>query len=103
MADLSYVSYSNLTSYGKAGIRWDLSGTEFKMVITVPVGSTAVVYVPASDAGGLRKMVKKSLTKPKTFPLPGQKTDTQFSPLTQVTTHLPQKSTLMYYRHNYKF
>ena len=48
VADLDYAEYSNQTPYGKAGIRWE-NGDSFSMDITVPVGSTATVYVPAVD------------------------------------------------------
>jgi len=63
VADLSYVSYSNLTSYGTAGIKWELNGTEFQMEITVPVGSSATVYVPADDAGNVKENGKKVTEK----------------------------------------
>ena len=47
--DLSYASYSNLTPYGTAAIDWKKEISRFSMKITVPVGSTATVYVPATD------------------------------------------------------
>jgi alpha-L-rhamnosidase len=46
--DLKYASYSNLTPYGTAGIRWEKKEQEFLMEVTVPVGSTATVYVPVN-------------------------------------------------------
>ena len=46
---LEYVTYSNLTPYGKAGIHWENKNNGFTMDITVPVGSHATVYVPAKD------------------------------------------------------
>lgn len=48
--DLDYVTYSNITPYGEAGIRWENQGATFGMDVTVPVGSTATVYVPAENA-----------------------------------------------------
>jgi len=44
--ELSYVSYSNLTPYGTAGIRWEQKNNNLTLKIEVPVGSTATVYVP---------------------------------------------------------
>ena len=49
--DLEYASYSNLTPYGAAGIRWEKRGNNFVMYVEIPVGSTATVYVPAESAG----------------------------------------------------
>ena len=46
---MEYVTYSNLTPYGKAGIHWENKNNGFTMDITVPVGSHATVYVPAKD------------------------------------------------------
>jgi alpha-L-rhamnosidase len=46
--DLSFVKYYNNTSYGKAGIFWKKDDNNFSMEITVPVGTYATVYVPAS-------------------------------------------------------
>jgi len=48
--DLSYTTYTNETPYGNAGITWNNEGDHFSMEITVPVGSTATVYVPALSA-----------------------------------------------------
>jgi len=45
--EMEYVTYTNMTSYGKAGISWKKSSEKFVMDITVPVGSHAMVYVPA--------------------------------------------------------
>jgi alpha-L-rhamnosidase len=47
--DLTSASYSNLTPYGEASVSWEKNGRSFTMDITVPVGSTATVYVPASS------------------------------------------------------
>ncbi len=47
--DLDFVTYSNLTPYGEAGITWKQNEKGYAMDITVPVGSEASVYVPVSD------------------------------------------------------
>ena len=44
--DLEYVSYTNNTPYGRAGINWENKPSEFEMNITVPIGCKATVYVP---------------------------------------------------------
>ena len=49
VADLDRVEYSNLTPYGKAAIKWGRENGEFKIDVTVPVGSTATIYVPTGD------------------------------------------------------
>jgi len=53
--DMKYASYSNLTPYGTAGIRWEKNGNDFIMDVKVPVGSTATVYIPAGSAGEVRE------------------------------------------------
>lgn len=66
--DLNYVTYSNLTPYGEAGIHWEKEGNLFKMDIEVPVGSTATVYVPAAstssvtESGSVLKKGNKNIT-----------------------------------------
>jgi alpha-L-rhamnosidase len=47
--ELSDVSYSNKTPFGRAGISWQNSDNRFSMNVVVPVGSRATVYVPAAD------------------------------------------------------
>jgi alpha-L-rhamnosidase len=47
--ELQFVKYSNNTSYGLAGITWKNERKKFSMEITVPIGSEATVYVPATD------------------------------------------------------
>ncbi len=53
--DLKYASYSNLTPYGTAGIRWEKKENNFTMNVNIPVGSTATVYVPAKSASVVRE------------------------------------------------
>ena len=48
---LEYVTYDHDTPYGQAAITWRNQTDGFTMDITVPVGSTADVYVPADDPG----------------------------------------------------
>ncbi len=49
--DLSHVSYSNLTPYGRAGVLWEQSANSFTMEVTVPAGSHATVYMPLYGDG----------------------------------------------------
>ncbi len=48
--DLTFVSYANETPLGNASVKWEKNAGSFKLNVEVPVGSTATVYVPASDA-----------------------------------------------------
>ena len=48
---LEYVTYSNRTSCGDAGITWRNGPESFEEEIIVPVGSNATVYIPADDPG----------------------------------------------------
>ena len=61
VADMEYVNYLNRTPLGEAGIAWRKGTGRFSAEITVPVGSTATVYLPA----GSRKAVRESGRKPK--------------------------------------
>ena len=45
--DVSRVSYYNLTPFGESGINWKRENNNFTMNVSVPVGSTATVFVPA--------------------------------------------------------
>jgi alpha-L-rhamnosidase len=47
--DLSFVKYENQTAYGKAGIHWKKENGQFIMDVTVPVGSSASVYLPGAE------------------------------------------------------
>jgi alpha-L-rhamnosidase len=57
--DVTFASYSNETPNGNAAIRWEKSTGAFKMNIKVPVGSTATVYIPASNANNVTESGKK--------------------------------------------
>ena len=50
VGDISFVKYSNETVYGSASVNWRRRDNTFKLDINVPVGSTATVYVPTSNA-----------------------------------------------------
>jgi alpha-L-rhamnosidase len=52
---MTYASYSNLTPFGTAGIRWEKKGNDFIMDVIVPVGSSATVYVPAVSINQIRE------------------------------------------------
>jgi alpha-L-rhamnosidase len=61
--DITFVSYSSQTPYGSADISWKKDSGNFTMNITVPVGSTATVYVPAArteDVTESGRKIKKS-------------------------------------------
>ncbi len=45
--DLNYASYSNLTPYGDASVSWNKEPGRFLMNISVPLGCTSTVYLPA--------------------------------------------------------
>lgn len=47
VADLTSASYFTETIHGQAGISWKNQQKQFEMTIKVPVGSTALVYIPA--------------------------------------------------------
>ncbi len=62
-SDLTSAAYSNQTPYGLASVDWKKEGSIFKMFIKVPVGSTATVFIPASEGGKILengKKIKKS-------------------------------------------
>ncbi len=63
--DIAFASYSTETPYGYAAITWKKVNGKFIMDITVPVGSTADVYFPASNATMVTengRKIKKSKT-----------------------------------------
>ena len=53
--DLDFVTYSNNTPYGEAGITWKQKDGNYTMDITVPVGSEATIYVPVDDINKLKE------------------------------------------------
>jgi alpha-L-rhamnosidase len=46
--EIEWVSYSNHTPFGEAGISWKKEGGKFSMEVEVPVSCTATIYFPAS-------------------------------------------------------
>jgi alpha-L-rhamnosidase len=52
---LDFVSYSNNTPYGKAGIAWKKQGDRLIMDIEVPVSSVATVYVPSEGISNVKE------------------------------------------------
>lgn len=55
VADLSYVTYSNNTALGEAGITWKNENGKFLIDITVPIGSKATVFIPSGDKTSLKE------------------------------------------------
>jgi len=47
VGDVTYAKYYNETSFGKAGIFWEKIGENMLIDISVPVGCTATVFIPA--------------------------------------------------------
>ncbi|MBK8500958.1 MAG: hypothetical protein IPL46_01465 [Saprospiraceae bacterium] len=46
---MEYVKYQNKRTFGLAGIHWRKDQNEFSMKLEVPVGSSAMVYIPAKE------------------------------------------------------
>lgn len=44
--EVNYASYSTMTPYGKASVRWIMSETGMNLYVTIPVNCTATVYYP---------------------------------------------------------
>ncbi|MBN1790538.1 MAG: family 78 glycoside hydrolase catalytic domain [Bacteroidales bacterium] len=61
--DVTFASYSNETPYGLAAIYWKKTACTFKLDISVPVGSTATVYVPASGVKSVTESGKEIKAK----------------------------------------
>ncbi len=59
VGDVTFASYSNETSFGTASVNWKKNSDSFSMDIKVPVGSTATVYVPASDVKDVTENKRK--------------------------------------------
>ena len=58
---ISFASYSNETPYGSASINWKRGKGKFSMEINVPVGSSATVYIPSTNAAGITESGKSIL------------------------------------------
>ncbi|MDO5569898.1 MAG: family 78 glycoside hydrolase catalytic domain [Bacteroidales bacterium] len=46
--ELTYAKYSKITPYGKAGIDWKKEDNQMEITVTIPVGTTASLYLPNS-------------------------------------------------------
>lgn len=57
--DVTFAKYSNLTPYGTTSVSWKKNNDSFVMDITVPVGSTATVYVPLTKSGEVLESGRK--------------------------------------------
>ena len=53
--DLDFVSYSNNSPFGKAGITWKYESTRFIMDVEVPVSCTATIYIPSEDISQVKE------------------------------------------------
>ena len=53
--DLDFVSYSNNSPFGKAGITWKYESTRFIMDVEVPVSCTATIYIPSEDVSQVKE------------------------------------------------
>ncbi len=56
-------AFSNETPYGRAAVSWEKKSNRFILNTSVPVGSTATVYVPASKAKKVKENGKKIKSK----------------------------------------
>lgn len=54
---LDWVEYTHNTTYGEIEIRWERKGDAFTLDCTVPVGTTATVYVPSEDGYEIHEVV----------------------------------------------
>jgi alpha-L-rhamnosidase len=59
VSGISYASYSNITPYGFASIKWRRENEKFFINIEVPVGSTAIIHISARDPRAVRESGKK--------------------------------------------
>jgi alpha-L-rhamnosidase len=56
--DLKFVKASHLSPYGRISSEWRREGGDFRWKITVPVNTTATVWLPANDAGRVHESGK---------------------------------------------
>lgn len=57
--DLTSAAYTNNTPYGTAAISWKSGKNSFLMDLTVPVGSAATIYIPATSAKNVTENGRK--------------------------------------------
>ncbi len=55
VGDLTYVKASHKSPYGEIASGWKRDGDRFTWNVTLPVNTTATVYVPASDAASVKE------------------------------------------------
>jgi len=61
--DITYTTFSNLTTLGTAGITWKKEDRKFIMNVTIPPGCTSTCYIPSDGSGDIResgKAIKRS-------------------------------------------
>ncbi|MEO5978040.1 MAG: alpha-L-rhamnosidase C-terminal domain-containing protein, partial [Chryseolinea sp.] len=58
--ELQFVTYTRETIFGEAGIHWEQKDKALSMDITVPVGATATVYVPAISEKAVMESNKRA-------------------------------------------
>lgn len=56
---ITYASYSNVTPFGLASISWRINSEKFFTAVEVPVGSTAIIHIPAGGAENVTESGKK--------------------------------------------
>jgi len=59
VGDITFATYSNMTPYGTAGISWKKEKGKLITDITIPVGCSATVYIPAKNADDIFENGKK--------------------------------------------
>ncbi len=59
--DLGYASYSKLTPYGEAGIWWEKIDNQIEIKVKVPVGSSALIYVPHNPSYEMKLHKEKNV------------------------------------------
>lgn len=66
---LDFVTYYNETSYGRAGIEWKQKSDKTEVKITVPISSTATIYLPVDNVNKVKVENGKSIDKIKDISL----------------------------------
>jgi alpha-L-rhamnosidase len=57
--EIGWASYSTLTPYGNAAIKWEKNKKGFSVSVDVPVGSSSTIYIPATEASLLTESGKE--------------------------------------------
>ncbi|MDX1285457.1 MAG: alpha-L-rhamnosidase C-terminal domain-containing protein, partial [Draconibacterium sp.] len=53
--EINFAKYYNETPYGNAGIHWQRTDGKMNMLVSVPVGCTAKVYLPCDDVSKVKE------------------------------------------------